>query len=190
MDQKRCRWVPLDDPLYVEYHDKEWGRPLKDERKLFEMLVLEGFQAGLSWRTILHKRKAFEEAFDGFDPETVARYDETKIASLLSNPQIIRSGAKIRAAVINARAYLSIEREWGSFAAYLSSFAPEVVIERGKTTSPLAEKISADLRKRGMKYVGPTIVYSYLQAIGIVFSHDEDCFFLLAKARPNKRFVE
>ena len=182
MDQKRCRWVPLDDPLYVEYHDKEWGRPLKDERKLFEMLVLEGFQAGLSWRTILHKRKAFEEAFDGFDPETVARYDEAKIASLLSNPRIVRSEAKIRAAVINARAYLSIEREWGSFAAYLSSFAPRPIIERGKTTSPLAEKISADLRKRGMKYVGPTIVYSYLQAIGIVFSHDEDCFVSLGKS--------
>lgn len=182
MDQKRCRWVPLDDPLYVEYHDKEWGVPLTERKKLFGMLVLEGFQAGLSWRTILHKRKAFEEAFDGFDPETVARYDETKIASLLSNPQIIRSGAKIQAAVTNAKAYLAIEKEWGSFAAYLSSFAPSPIIERGKTTSPLAEKISADLRKRGMKYVGPTIVYSYLQAIGIVFSHDEDCFVSLGKS--------
>lgn len=182
MDQKRCCWVPLDDPLYVEYHDEEWGRPLKDERKLFEMLVLEGFQAGLSWRTILHKRKTFEEAFDGFDPETVARYDEAKIASLLSDPQIIRSGAKIRAAVTNAKAYLAIEKECGSFAAYLSSFVPEVVIERGKTVSPLSEKISSDLRKRGMKYVGPTIVYSYLQAIGIVFSHDEDCFVSLGKS--------
>lgn len=181
MDQKRCRWVPLDDPLYVEYHDEEWGRPLKDERKLFELLILEGFQAGLSWRTILHKRKAFEEAFDGFDPETVARYGEAKIASLLSNPQIIRSGAKIRAAVTNAKAYLAIEKEFGSFAAYLSSFAPEVVIERGKTVSPLSEKISSDLRKRGMKFVGPTIVYSYLQAIGIIFSHDEDCFVSLGK---------
>lgn len=185
MDQKRCRWVPLDDPLYVEYHDEEWGRPLKDERKLFELLILEGFQAGLSWRTILHKRKAFEEAFDGFDPETVARYDEAKIASLLSNPQIIRSGAKIRAAVTNAKAYLAIEKECGSFAAYLSSFAPEVVIERGKTVSPLSEKISSDLRKRGMKFVGPTIVYSYLQAIGVIFSHDEDCFVSLGKT-PSK----
>ena len=182
MDQKRCRWVPLDDPLYVEYHDEEWGRPLKDEKKLFELLILEGFQAGLSWRTILHKRKAFEEAFDGFDPETVARYDEAKIASLLSNPQIIRSGAKIRAAVTNAKAYLAIEKECGSFAAYLSSFAPSPIIERGKATSPLSEKISSDLRKRGMKYVGPTIVYSYLQAIGIVFSHDEDCFVSLGKS--------
>lgn len=181
MDQKRCRWVPLDDPLYVEYHDEEWGRPLKDERKLFELLILEGFQAGLSWRTILHKRNAFEEAFDGFDPEIVARYDEAKIASLLSNPQIIRSGAKIRAAVTNAKTYLAIEKECGSFASYLSSFAPEVVIERGKTVSPLSEKISSDLRKRGMKFVGPTIVYSYLQAIGIVFSHDEDCFVSLGK---------
>lgn len=182
MDQKRCRWVPLDDPLYVAYHDEEWGVPLTERKKLFGMLVLEGFQAGLSWLTILHKRQAFIEAFDGFDPDIVASYGERKVASLLSNPRIVRSEAKIRAAVINARAYLSIEREWGSFAAYLSSFAPRPIIERGKTTSPLAEKISADLRKRGMKYVGPTIVYSYLQAIGIVFSHDEDCFVSLGKS--------
>lgn len=181
MDKKRCRWVPLDDPLYVAYHDEEWGVPVKERKKLFGMLILEGFQAGLSWRTILHKREAFVEAFDGFDPDIVAGYDEAKIASLLANPCIVRSEAKIRGAVINARVYLSIERECGSFAAYLSSFAPAPIIERGKTVSPLAEKISADLRKRGMKYVGATIVYSYLQAIGIVFSHDEDCFVSLRK---------
>ena len=182
MDQKRCRWVPLDDPLYVAYHDEEWGVPLTERKKLFGMLVLEGFQAGLSWRTILHKRQAFIEAFDGFDPDIVASYGERKVASLLSNPRIVRSEAKIRAVVTNAKAYLAIEKECGSFAAYLSSFAPSPIIERGKTTSPLAEKISADLRKRGMKYVGPTIVYSYLQAIGIVFSHDEDCFVSLGKS--------
>lgn len=176
MDRKRCGWVPLDDPIYIAYHDQEWGRPVSERKKLFGMLILEGFQAGLSWRTILHKRAAFVAAFENFEPDIVASFGEKKIEALLKDPGIVRNEAKIRAAVVNAKAFLSIEREFGSFGAYLAAFAPEPIVERGKTVSPLAARISSDLRKRGMKFVGPTIVYSYLQAIGIVFSHDEECF--------------
>ena len=177
MTLKRCSWVKLNNPLYVKYHDEEWGKLVKDEQKLFELLILETFQAGLSWECVLNKREAFRQAFDNFDLNKIANYDEKEINLLLNNPYIIRNKLKIKATINNAKIYRSIQNEFQSFNRYLQSFAMNnVIYEIGKTKSELSDKISKDLYKRGMKFVGSTIIYSYLQAIGIINSHETDCF--------------
>ena len=176
---KRCFWVDLNSPLYVKYHDEEWGIPKYDDRDLFELLILESFQAGLSWITVLKKRDAFRLAFDNFDVKKVAEYDDNKIKELLANSNIIRSRSKILAAINNAKIFIEIQKEYGSFSNYIWKFTDNKIIKRkGKeilVSSPLSDKISKDLKSRGMKYVGTIIVYSYLQAIGIVNDHDLDC---------------
>ena len=177
MTLKRCSWVKLNNPLYLKYHDEEWGKLVKDEQKLFELLILETFQAGLSWECVLNKREAFRQAFDNFDLNKIANYDEKKINLLLNNPYIIRNKLKIKATINNAKIYRSIQNEFQSFNRYLQSFAMNnVIYEIGKTKSELSDKISKDLYKRGMRFVGSTIIYSYLQAIGIINSHETDCF--------------
>lgn len=176
-DLHRCRWCNLKNPFYVEYHDKEWGVPEHDDHKLFELLILENFQAGLSWECVLNKRAAFWEAFDGFDLDTVCGYGEEKIAELLQNKNLIRNKLKMNAAVTNAKVFRKIQNEYGTFAKYLWKFTDGAVIyEIGQTSSELSDMVSKDLKKRGMKFVGTTIIYSYLQAAGIVNSHDETCF--------------
>ena len=176
-EKKRCSWCNLKNPLYVAYHDTEWGIPRFDDRYLYEMLILESFQAGLSWECVLNKREAFRRAYDDFDPKKVSAYGDGKIAELMENKDIIRNKLKIRASINNSRIFCSIAEEFGSFCKYLQRFAgEETVYETGKTTSALSDAISADLQKRGMKFVGSTIVYSYLQAIGIINSHEEGCF--------------
>lgn len=173
----RCGWCNPNNPLYVRYHDGEWGVPQHDDRKLFELLVLEPFQAGLSWETILNKREAFRAAFDGFDPEKVAAYGEERTAALLENKAIVRNRRKIAAAVCNAGVFLRIRAEWGSFSRYIWHFTDgQAVFETGETRSPLSDRVAEDLRARGMKFIGTTIVYSYLQAIGVLYSHDPGCF--------------
>ena len=174
---KRCKWCNPKNSVYIKYHDEEWGVPNYNERYLFEMLLLESFQAGLSWECVLNKREAFRTAFDGFDAEKIAEYGEDKIYELQNNKNIIRNKLKIRAAVNNAAIFLKIQNEYGSFREYLKTFTNErQVTEVGKTTNALSDALSADLIKRGMKFAGSTIIYSYLQAIGVIFSHDEDCF--------------
>ena len=173
---KRCSWVNLDNPLYVKYHDEEWCIPKHDDYELFELLILEMFQAGLSWECILNKRENFREAFDNFDYEKVSQYDEEKINELLSNPGIIRNHLKINAAINNAKIFMEIQKEYGSFSNYIWSFTDNQVVKgKHKTSNALSDKISASLKQRGMKFVGTTIIYSYLQAIGIINDHDEEC---------------
>lgn len=175
--QCRCGWCNLRNPLYVDYHDQEWGVPQHDDRKLFELLILESFQAGLSWETILNKREAFRSAFDGFDPEKIAAYGEKKTAVLLENRAIVRNRRKIAAAVQNAKIFLEIQGEWGAFSRYIWHFTDgQVIRETGKASSPLSDRVSADLKRRGMTFVGTTIVYAYLQAIGVIDSHEPGCF--------------
>lgn len=175
--QHRCKWCNLKNPIYVAYHDTEWCVPEYDEGKLFELLLLESFQAGLSWETILNKRENFREAFDGFAPEKIKCYDEDKIESLMNNAGIIRNRRKITAVIKNAVVFLEIQREWGSFAEYIWHFTEkQVVYEVNETSSPLSDMVSKDLQKRGMRFVGTTIIYSYLQAVGVLYSHDEECF--------------
>lgn len=174
---RRCGWCNPNNPLYIAYHDEEWGVPQHDDRKLFELLVLESFQAGLSWETILNKREAFRSAFDGFDPEAVAAYGEERTAALLEDRSIVRNRRKIAAAIRNAGVFLEIQAEWGSFSRYIWHFTDgQVVYETGKASSPLSDRVSADLRRRGMTFVGTTIVYAYLQAVGVIHSHDPGCF--------------
>ena len=173
----RCKWANPKNDRYIRYHDEEWGVPVHDDGKLFEMLILECFQAGLSWECVLNKRDAFREAFDGFDLDTICGYDEKKIASLMENPKIIRNRLKIQAAVTNARIFREIRRQYGSFSNYLWAWTGgSVIYETGQTSSPLSDKISADLKKRGMKFVGTTVIYAYLQAVGVIYSHDDGCF--------------
>lgn len=174
----RCSWVPLDDPLYVAYHDEEWGKPTHDEQKLYEMFVLELFQAGLSWRIILHKRENFREAYDHFDLDRVCLYDETKIDALCHNPGIIRSRAKIKASISNSRIFREIQKEYGSFDAYIWHFTNGQVItcDPHITKNALSDEVSADLKKRGVKYAGSVTIYSYLQAIGVINAHEHNCF--------------
>ena len=173
----RCKWCNLNNPLYIKYHDEEWGRLNFDEKYLFEMLILESFQAGLSWECVLNKRSDFEKAYDDFDIDKICKYDETKIQELLINEKIIRNKLKINASINNAKIFKEIQKEYKSFANYLKYFTNESVIyEINKTTNQLSDSISKDLKKRGMKFVGSTIIYSYLQAIGIICSHDEECF--------------
>lgn len=178
-DLPRCFWANPKNPLYLAYHDDEWGEPCHDERMLFEMLILEGFQAGLSWECVLNKREAFREVFDNFDVKLVAQYTDRKLAELAANPNIIRNRQKINASVANARAYICIQEEYGSFDRYILSFTEGQVIYEPcdlRTTSPLSDAISRDLKKRGMKFVGSTIIYSYLQAIGIINGHLPGCY--------------
>lgn len=173
----RCRWANPGNMRYIHYHDEEWGVPVHDDQKLFEMLVLESFQAGLSWECVLNKRERFREAFDGFDLEKVCGYDEERMERLREDPGIIRNRLKIRAAVANARIFREIQRECGSFSDYLWRWTSgEVVHEKGMTRSELSDRISEDLKQRGMKFAGTTIIYAYLQAVGVIDSHDEGCF--------------
>ncbi len=180
MDKKRCFWVDLKSPIYIKYHDEEWGVPKYDDKELFELLVLEGFQAGLSWLTVLKKREAFRQAFDNFDVKKVANYDDKKVSELLQNPAIIRSKNKILASINNAKIFIKIQKEYKSFSNYIWGFSENKVIinKTGEliVSSPLSDKISKDLKKRGMKYVGTIIIYSYLQAIGIINDHDINCY--------------
>lgn len=176
-DKPRCRWCNMRNPLYVSYHDTEWGMHTHSDQRLFEMLLLESFQAGLSWECILNKREAFRKAFDAFDYNKIAQYDDTKIQSLRADKGIVRNSLKIKATIKNARIYIAIQKEFGSFDAYIWSFTDgKTIFECGHTTSPLSDTISADLYRRGMRFVGSTIIYSYLQAIGIINSHEEQCF--------------
>jgi DNA-3-methyladenine glycosylase I len=179
----RCRWVPLDDPDYVRYHDKEWGRPVHDDRLLFEMLILEGAQAGLSWSTILHKRANYQRVFAQFDPKKVARFDSARKAILLKDPGIVRNRLKVDSTVTNAQAFLEVQREFGSFDTYLWALVNRRPLINGPTAATgvparteLSDRISKDLKKRGFRFVGTTILYAYLQAVGVVNDHSRDCF--------------
>ncbi len=181
--QCRCAWVPADDPLYIAYHDEEWGVPEYDDRRLFEMLLLEGAQAGLSWSTILRKREGYRRAFDGFDAEKIARYGPGKIASLLDDSGIVRNRLKVNAAVGNARAYLEIRDELGSFSDYLWQFVDgEPLVNAWATLGEVpastarSDAMSKALKKRGFKFVGSTICYAFMQAVGMVNDHTTDCF--------------
>lgn len=175
--RQRCRWCNPQNPLYIAYHDAEWGVPCHDDHRLFEMLVLEGFQAGLSWECVLNKRDGFRKAFDGLDASVIARYPDEKLEALRQDSRIIRNKLKIRAARTNARVFLAIQEEWGSFDAYLWHWTDgKVIYERDCTRSLLSDQISADLKKRGMTFVGTTIIYAYLQAMGVIYSHDKGCF--------------
>lgn len=173
---KRCSWCNLNNPLYIRYHDEEWGQPNFDERYLLEMLILESFQAGLSWECVLNKREAFRQAYDQFDLNKICSYDETKLQELAQNKGIIRNRLKIKASVENTKIFKAIQKEYGSFYNYLKTFTQgKIFYEVGLTRSKLSDCLSADLKKKGMKFVGTTIIYSYLQAIGVVNSHDENC---------------
>ena len=177
---KRCHWVDENSPIYIKYHDEEWGIPKYDDKELFELLVLESFQAGLSWITVLKKREDFRIAFDNFDVKKVASYDENKVNELLNNEKIIRSRGKINSAINNAKIFIEIQKEFGSFSDYIWGFTNNQVVKNSSdvlpVSTPLSDKISKDLKQRGMKYVGTIIIYSYLQAVGIVDGHDKDCF--------------
>lgn len=176
---KRCDWAKSD--LSVEYHDKEWGVPQHDDRVLFEFLILEGAQAGLSWETILQKRENYRAAFSNFDPAKVARYDGKKIASLLNNPGIVRNKLKINSAVTNAKAFLKVQKEFGSFDKYVWGFVGNTPMKRKKSQSVLprtetSDALSKDLISRGFKFVGSTICYAFMQAVGMVNDHNSNCF--------------
>ena len=174
---KRCKWCNLENDKYIEYHDKEWGVLNLDDKYLLEMLILESFQAGLSWECILNKRENFEEAYDDFNLEKICLYTEEKIERLLKNKGIIRNKLKITASINNAKIFKEIVSQYGSFHNFLKTYTNDKVIyEVGNTTSKLSDEISENLTKRGMKFVGSTIIYSYLQAIGIIYSHDKECF--------------
>lgn len=175
----RCFWCG-DDPIYVAYHDREWGVPVRDDRLLFEQLILEGAQAGLSWITVLRKRERYREAFAGFDPRKVARFDARKVDALMKDAGLVRHRGKLESVALNARVFLAMQAEHGSFAAWLWAHVDgRPVVSRSRkpqTTSPLAEKISKELRRRGMKFVGPTIIQAYLQAVGILDDHLPGCW--------------
>lgn len=175
---KRCHWVNLNNPLYIAYHDTDWGIPKHNDRDLFELLALECFQAGLSWECVLNKRESLKKAFDNFDINTVAGYDDNKCQKLAHNSSIIRHLKKIKATVNNARIIRQIQQEWTSFDAYIWHFTNGNIINETyntRTTSPLSDAISKELKKRGMKFVGSTVIYSYLQAIGIINGHGSEC---------------
>ena len=173
----RCRWANPKNARYIRYHDEEWGVPVHDDRKLFEMLILECFQAGLSWECVLNKRDAFRDAFDGFDLEKVCTYDEDKLEALRRNPGIIRNRLKIQAVVTNAQVFREIQKEYSSFADYLWHWTDgKVIDETGRTSSALSDRISKNLKKRGMKFVGTTVIYAYLQAVGVINAHEKGCF--------------
>lgn len=188
MDLKRCKWCNLKNPLYIKYHDKEWCIPNYDESYLFEMLILESFQAGLSWECVLNKRENFRDAYDNFNIDKVSNYDENKINELLNNKKIVRNKLKIKASIQNAKVFKEIQEQFLSFHNYLETFTKGITLyEIDKTTNILSDKISKDLKKRGMKFVGSTIIYSYLQAIGVIYSHDKECFLYNNKISQNKK---
>jgi len=177
MEKSRCKWCNLKNPVYIKYHDEEWCKPNFEESYLFEMLILESFQAGLSWECVLNKREDFRTAYDNFDINKIVNYNEEKINELLSNPKIIRNKLKVKASINNAKIFKTIEEEFNSFNNYLNKFTKgQILYECDKTTNKLSDTISADLIKRGMKFVGSTIIYSYLQAIGVIYSHDKNCY--------------
>ena len=174
---RRCSWCNLNNPIYIKYHDNEWGVLNIDDHYLFEMLILESFQAGLSWECVLNKREEFEKAFDFFDIDKVCLYDSYKVKELLNNKGIIRNKLKVNACIKNAQIFKFIQKEYGSFYKYLLSFSNgKVLYETDKTRNDLSDSISNDLYKRGMRFVGSVIIYSYLQAIGIINSHELGCF--------------
>lgn len=182
MNKERCHWV-ANDPLYKDYHDFEWGNPVLEDDKLFEFLILETFQAGLSWITILRKRENFREAFDQFDYQKVANYDGQKIDQLLSNSGIVRNQLKVKAAISNAKAFMEIQKEFGSFSKYMWAFVDNKPIINHfqklsdvPATTELSDKISKDLKKRGFKFVGSTVIYAHMQACGMVNDHLTTCF--------------
>jgi DNA-3-methyladenine glycosylase I len=183
-EKKRCSWASgLHDPDYIKYHDEEWGRPVHDDQHLFEMLILEGAQAGLSWATILRKRPNYRKAFASFDPKKVARFDAKKRAALMQDAGIVRNRLKIDATITNAQAFLELQKELGSFDRYLWNFVdgkPVVTArtrgERLPASTELSDRISKDLKKRGFRFVGSTIIYAFLQAVGVVNDHSPDCF--------------
>lgn len=183
MTKQRCEWVPKDDQLYIDYHDKEWGIPVYDDQKLFEMLILEGAQAGLSWSTVLHKRQNYIELFDQFDPEKIVKYDDKKIASLLENPGIIRNKLKVNSVITNAKIMLEIKAEGQSFSDYIWQFVDgKPIVNKWKTVKEIpastaeSDVMSKTLKKRGFKFIGTTICYAYMQAVGMVNDHTTDCF--------------
>ncbi|NGX82752.1 DNA-3-methyladenine glycosylase I [Aequorivita sp. KMM 9714] len=178
----RCAWCGTD-PLYIKYHDEEWGVPVKDDKILFEFLILESFQAGLSWITILQKRENFRMAFDNFDYKKIAKYDQNKIDELLQNSGIIRNKLKVNSAVSNTKAFMKIQNEFGSFSNYIWKFIDNTPIKNiwknhkdVPATTPISDAISKDLKKRGFKFMGSTVVYAYMQAVGMVNDHIADCF--------------
>ena len=180
-DKVQCAWVE-NIPEFIEYHDKEWGRPVHDDRKLFEMLILEGAQAGLSWITVLKKRENYRKAFDGFDPLIISRYDDDKIEELMQNEGIIRNRLKINGAITNAKLFLEVQNEYGSFDKFIWGYVDGTPIignpqklEDIPATTPISDKISKDMKKMGFKFVGSTIIYAYMQAIGMVNDHVVDC---------------
>ena len=179
---KRCSWVKMTNPLYIAYHDEEWGQPLHDDQALFELLCMETYQAGLSWETVLNKRQSFREAFNGYHIQAVAEMTDTELEALLENPAIIRNRAKIFATRVNAQAFLRLQTEYGSFDAYLWSFVEGKTIvndvpdyRQTPAKTPLSEKLAKDLKKRGFKFTGPVAVLSFLQAAGLVDDHENDC---------------
>jgi len=182
MNKNRCSWCG-EDPLYVQYHDKEWGTPVYNDDKLFEFLILETFQAGLSWITVLRKRENFREAFDQFDYQKIAKYDDKKYHELLQNAGIIRNRLKIKATISNANAFMDIQKEFGSFSKYIWGFVNnKPIVNHWKTmieipaTTEISDILSADLKKRGFKFVGSTVIYAHMQATGMVNDHVVDCF--------------
>jgi len=182
-EKTRCKWATGGNELYLDYHDQEWGVPQHDDRVLFEFLILEGAQAGLSWSTILNKREGYRKAFDGFDPERVARYDKTKINKLLQDLAIVRNRLKVESAVINARAFLEVQKEFGSFDAYIWQFTGGKPIQNSwkamkqvPASTRESDAMSKDLKSRGFKFVGSTIMYAHMQATGMVNDHTVNCF--------------
>ena len=177
----RCKWVNLNNKIYVDYHDKEWGKAIYDDKKLFELLILEMFQAGLSWECILNKRESFKKAFDNFDYIKISKYNDEKINELLLNKEIIRNKLKIKAAINNAKIFTEIQKEYKTFSNYIWSFTDNKIIKNKddnlKVSSALSDKVSNDLKSRGMKFVGTVIIYSYLQAIGVIDDHELSCSF-------------
>ena len=176
-NKKRCKWCNPKNNLYIEYHDTEWCVPNFDDKYLYEMLILESFQAGLSWECVLNKRESFRKSFDDFEIDKVISYDENKINDLLDNKNIIRNKRKINATIRNSKIFKEICGEYGSFHEYLRMFTKDKILyETDKTTNDLSDAISKDLKTRGMTFVGSVIIYSYLQAIGVIYSHEEECF--------------
>lgn len=183
-ERSRCKWCNTGNPLYIRYHDNEWGLPCHEEHALYELLILESFQAGLSWETVLNKREHFREVYDQFDLDKVCDYDEEKIGQLLADPGIIRNRLKVRASIKNSRIFRKIQEEYGSFDAYIWSWTEGRILYENRpeiTTSPLSDAISKDLKKRGMTFVGSTIIYAYLQAIGVINAHSEECYLYKGK---------
>lgn len=175
--KKRCKWCNLGNELYIKYHDEEWGKINSNDKYLYEMLILEIFQAGLSWECVLNKREGFRKAFDNFNIDKICNYDDKKIKELLENKDIIRNKLKIKAVINNSKIFKKIQKEYGSFYNYLITFTNgKIIYENNKNKSELSDSIAKDLQKRKMKFIGSIIIYSYLQAVGIIYSHDNDCF--------------